>query len=393
VNGVTLCSGTDIYFKMTNSEISIVEVTTKKQIKEFYQFQNRLYKDCPQYVPSLDLDQKATVTKDPALEYCTTCKWLAYKDGKVAGRIMAIVNPRYNNFYGTTKGRFGWYDFIEDYDVAKALMDKAKEWFKAQGMNYVHGPLAYNTTGRQGMLIEGFENIPPFNCLYNYPYYVDFMQRMGFEKEVDWVQYQVPVPDLKEGVPERFVKLGALLQKRYNLKILDFKHLSKGELPKFIRSFFNAYNEVFKAVPNFIPLNDEEIMKEGTLYFKLLKSELACIIVDSDNEVAAYGICMPSMSKALQKCKGNLFPFGWFHLLKAYIKYDTVDMMLLGSSPKWEGKGLSAIYHTYLCGTFIRRRCIASICNPQIETNNALKVWESYPHSDYMRRRCWKMEL
>lgn len=371
--------------------IEIKEVKTSRDLKVFYQFQNNLYKDCPQYVPTLDSDQKHSLTNDPALDYCTCKMWLAYKDGKVAGRIQAIVNPRYNDFYGTRRGRFGWYDFIEDIEVAQALMDTATKWLKEQGMEDVHGPLAYNTLGRQGMLICGFENTPPVNCLYNYPYYPQFMEKMGFAAECDWIQYKL---NASQTTPDKLIRIASMLMERHKLRLLDIKKLGKEERDVLVQKFFRIYNECFKAVDNFIPLTDKEIKITGNSYFSKLKPELTCIVMDENNEVAAFGICLPSFSEAFKKAKGKLFPFGWYHILKAYMKYDTIDLMLVGSSPDWAQKGLSAIYHAHLSGSFQKHKIATALTNPQIVTNTAaIKVWESYDHQEYMLRRCWNRKL
>ena len=368
-------------------EITVKEVVSKKELKIFYQFQNRLYKGCSQYVPSLDTDQKNTLTKDPALDYCTRKMWLAYKGDRAVGRIQAIINPRYNEFYNLRRVRFGWFDFEQDIEIAKALLDTAMEWGRSQGMTQVHGPLFYNTLGKQGMLVEGFENTPPYNCLYNYPYYVEYMEKLGFEKEVDWVQLKL---NASQGVPDKLQRLCDILIRKYNLRVLDLKEI-KGDLKKeLIVKFFNIYNECFKAVPNFIPLTPKEVEKTGNAYFSLLKPELTCIVVDDNNDVAAFGLCFPSLSEALKKAKGSLFPFGWYHILKAYRKYDTIDLMLVGSSPAWAQKGLSAIYHNNLATNFKERNIKYAITNPQIDTNiAATKVWESYDAEPFMRRRCW----
>lgn len=375
-----------------NGEIVVKEVVTKKELKDFYQFQNRLYRNCPQYVPSLDVDQKKMLTKDAALEYCKVCKWLAYKNGKPAGRIMAMINPRFNELYKMQKGRFGWYDFIDDFNVAKALMDTAKAWLSSQGMTQLHGPLSYNTAGKQGMLIEGFDHVPQFNCLYNYPYYVEFMQKMGFVKEEDWVQYYMDVQELGK-VPERLLRLGNLLMEKYNLHFLDLRNIKESELPDLSRKFARAYNGGFSSVPNFIPFTEEEVEKLVKSFVKLLPPDTNCIIMDSDNDIAYFGFSLPSMSKALQKAKGSLLPLGWYHLLKAYRNYEIIDMLLVGASPKWEGKGLSAICHTKLCQAYLDKHTKFAICNPQIETNNAIKIWETYNYKLYMRRRCWRADL
>lgn len=368
-------------------QIVVKEVETKRDLKKFYQFQNKLYKNSKEYVPTLDIDQKNSLTKDPALDYCTNKMWLAYKGERVVGRIMAIINPRYNELYNLRRGRFGWFDFENDIEIAKALTDTAAQWLKSQGMTHMHGPLAYNTMGRQGMLVSGFENTPPVNCLYNYPYYVEFMEKLGFEKECDWVQYKL---NASQGAPEKLNRMADILMRRYNLRFLDIRKINKDQWRKLSENFFKVYNECFKAVHNFIPLTRHEVDAVGSHYLKLLRPELTCIVVDENDEIATFGLCFPSTSEGFKKAKGKLFPFGWYHILKEYRHYKTIDLMMVGSAPAWNSKGLSAIYHSHLAASFREHHIACAITNPQIETNTAaVKVWESYDHQEFMRRRCF----
>lgn len=372
-------------------QVVVKEVSNAKEFKIFYQYQNQLYKDCKVYVPTLDADQKSTLESDPALDYCTRKLWLAYSEERVVGRIQGIVNPRYNEYYNLKRVRFGWFDFEDHPEIAKALLDTAIEWGRSQGMNQIHGPLAYNTLGRQGMLIEGFENVPPTNCLYNHPYYPRTMEQMGFEVETDWVQYKL---NASQGAPEKLYRMSDILMKRYNLRLLDIRTVKGEKKDELIKKFFKIYNECFTAVHNFIPLTEKEIMKTGHAYFKLLKPELTCIVLDENENIAAFGLCFPSLSKALQKTKGKIFPFGWFHLLRAYQQYSDIDLMMIGSNPEWNSKGLSAIYHASLSVSFQKHNIQCAITNPQIATNvAAIKVWESYDHEPYMRRRCWIKDI
>lgn len=371
-------------------EITVKEVSSAGELKCFYRFQNQLYRGCKAYVPTLDVDQKSSLTRNPALEYCTRKMWLAYADGRPVGRIMAIINPRYNELYGTRKVRFGWFDFEENIEIARALLDTAARWGREQGMDTIHGPLAYNTLGRQGMLVEGFENTPPTNCLYNYPYYVTFMEQLGFEKEADWIQYKL---NASQGAPEKLNRIADMLLKRYKLRLMDVQELKGEKRDRIIANFFAMYNESFRAVHNFIPLTDKEIDTTGQFYFKMLRPELTCLVVDEHENVAAFGLCMPSLSEAFKKTGGRLFPFGWYHLWKGFRKYDTIDLMLVGASPAWASKGLSAIYHAHLAASFRKHNIRCAITNPQLENNNAIKVWESYDHEPFMRRRCWTKSI
>lgn len=374
-------------------KVIVKEVSNKGELKSFYQFPNKLYKKCKVYVPSLDRDQLTTLTKDPALNYCKRRLWLAYNEsGKVVGRIQGVINPHYNDYYEKKCIRFGWFDFENDIDIADALLNEVSKWGAQEGMEKIHGPLFYNTLGKQGMLIEGFDKIPPFNCLYNFEYYPQFMNQLGFEKECDWIQYEM---NASQGPPPKLKRISEILLKRYNLREVDLSEIRKDKrlLEDLKSKFFKMYNESFKSVYNFIPLTPEEEKKAGDEYFRLLRRKLTCIILDQENDIAAFGISLPSFSRALIRTRGKLFPFGWFFILMAYIRFNTVDLLLLGASPKWESKGLSAVFHYKLASYFKKKRLKAAISNPQIENNNAIKVWESYEHKLFMRRRCWIKEI
>jgi len=307
-------------------------------------------------------------------------------DGKkVVGRICGMVNPRYNEFYGKKRARFGWFDTIEDFEVARLLLETAEKWAKEQGMNEIHGPLYYNTLGKQGMLVEGFENIPPFNCLYNYPYYNDFVSKMGYEKELDWLQYKMRAD---QDLSEKLTRMSALLKERYNLHEGNMDILKKDKT--LVRKFFDMYNESFSStVQNFIPLTDEEIEEEAASVMPFLSNKTCAIILDENEELVAFGITFPTISPALQKCKGHLFPFGWYHLMKAMKGHDTVDLMLNGAVPAWQNRGVSAVYH---CAMSVRYKASGTkwaIANPQIESNSAVNVWAKYDNELFMRRRCY----
>lgn len=365
---------------------TVREVGDARAFRQFYQFQNRLYHNCATYVPSLDFDQKKTLSHSPCLDYCQQKLLLCCDEaGRVVGRCCAIINPRYNELYGTRRMRFGWTDFIEDFEAAKALLDAAADWGRSQGMTEIHGPLGYNTMYKQGMVVEGFDSVPQSNNLYNFPYYPAFLERLGFVKEADWIQYRLPVD---QPLPDKLHRIADLQQRRYHLQIADITQLKKRK--DLIAKFFKEYNASFLAVRNFIPFTEKEIAEEGAAYVDRLDNELSCIVLDADEDIAAFGICIPSLSAALKKADGHLLPSGWWHLLQAQKHYDTVDMMLVGVSPKWSDKGLSAILHSHLGRNFQRNGVRWCITNPQYEDNPALKVWDAYEQKEfYIRRRVY----
>jgi len=364
----------------------ITEVTSKKDLKAFVRFPLDLYKDCPQYVPALDSDQYKSLTKVSTLSYCQRKMWLVRDDGKVVGRICGMINPRYNEIYNTKRARFGWFDCINDLEVARLLIETAEKWAKEQGMEEIHGPLYYNTLGKQGMLVEGFENIPPFNCLYNFAYYNDLVTALGFEKECDWIQYKVRAD---QPVPEKVVSIAARLKERYKLREGDLETLRHDKA--LVRQFFHMYSDSFAtSVYNFIPFTDEEIEEEAESVMGMLDPRLCCFLVDEDDEIAAFGIGFPSISKGLQKAKGRLFPFGWYHLLKSMKDVRLADLMINGAAPKWQKTGISSVYHCMMSTKYTEAGVKWCITNPQIESNTAVNVWDRYSDKElFMRRRCY----
>ena len=371
-------------------DYKVVEVRTRRDLKRFIRFPDKLYRNCPQYVPALHGDQAHSLMRSASLLYCRRKMWMVMDGKEVVGRICAMVNPRYNERYGTKRARFGWFDMIEDFEVARLLLETAEAWAAEQGMTEIHGPLYYNTLGKQGMLVEGFGNVPPFNCLYNYPYYNDFVLRFGFAGEVDWVQYKMRADT---GTTEKIIRLAGLLKERYNLHEGSIDAVKKD--PDRIREFFKVYNESFAdAVYNFIPFTDEEIEEEAKSVMPFLSDRTSSVIFDENGDLVAFGICFPSISKALQKAKGRLFPLGWYHLLRALRRNDTVDLMLNGAVPAWQNKGVSSLFHVSIAEKAAREGIAWAVANPQIESNGtAVNVWLKYDNELYMRRRCYVKEI
>lgn len=364
----------------------VKEVVTGKELREFIRFPERLYKGCDCYVPPLRKGQMHDLMHSASLKYCRRKMWLAQDEaGRTVGRICAIINPRYNEKYGTRRVRFGWFDLIDDVEVARILFDAAEKWAASEGMNEIHGPLYYNTLGRQGMLVEGFDKLAPFSCLYNYPYYVGIMEKLGFEKECDWIQYMMPAD---QGVDDRMKAIAARVMDRYRLRVADFDALKKDR--GMVRKFFRTYNECYEdTVYNFIPFTDAEIEEEIDQIMGQLDRRLCCVIMDEDDEVAAFGVSIPSLSRAMQKAKGSMFPFGWIHVLRAMKDFTMLDLMLEGAAPKWQNTGISAVFHGMMALQYKECGARWALANPQIETNVAVNVWARYEHELWLRRRCW----
>jgi len=351
----------------------------------FIAFPDELYKGCPQYVPALHSEQRRCLTGAASLEYCTRRMWMVVDGHRVLGRICAMVNPRYNEKYGLKRARFGWFDCVNDFAVAKLLMDTAQDWAKSLGMTEIHGPLYYNTLGRQGMLVEGYENVPPFNCLYNFPYYNDLVNELGFVKELDWVQYRMVA---NHGVPEKTRRVAKVVSERYKLHFGSLDEIKKDR--EKVKAFFRVYSESFaESVTNFIPFTEAEIEEEAGLCVNLISDKVSSILLDEQENIVAFGISSPSISKALQKARGRLFPFGWFHLFRAMRDYETTDLLINGAVPEWQNRGVSALFYMDMADKAMKAGNRWAVSNPQIENNSAVNIWNDYEHEPFMRRRCY----
>ena len=363
----------------------VIEVSTGRDLRRFVRFPDRLYRGCAQYVPALHADQIRSLTRVSTLSYCRRKMWLVLEGRRVVGRICGIVNPRYNERYGTRRARFGWFDTVDDLEVARLLLGTAESWAKAEGMDEIHGPLYYNTLGKQGMLTEGFDHVPPFNCLYNYAYYNGLVTQLGYEKECDWIQYRL---DVEKGLPDKTWRVAELVRERYPLRFGSIDALKKD--PEQVRRFFRAYSDSFaRTVHNFVPFTEEEIEEEAREMMPYASDKVSTLLLDAQGEVAAFGICFPSISRALQKARGRLFPTGWFHLLRAMKDFETTDLMINGATPEWQGKGVSALYYVDLLGKAREAGVKWAVTNPQIESNSAVNIWNAYEKEPYMRRRCY----
>ena len=363
---------------------TIQEVTTSSDLKKFVRFPDKLYRNSGQYVPALHSVEIRALTRSASLSYCKHRLWMVKDGKKVVGRICAIINPRYNELYGKKRVRFGWFDCIDDIEVARMLIGAAEAWAKEQGMTEIHGPLVYNNIGRQGMLVEGYENTPPFDCLYNFPYYNDLVRELGFDKECDWIQYKLVA---NHGVPDKARRVAKLVSEKYNLHIGKLDILKKDK--EQVRKFFKVYNESFSRVHNFIPLTDAEIDEEAKSIMPLISDKTSCVLLDEHEEVIGFGVAVPSLSEALKKAKGSLFPFGWFRVSRALRKYETIDLIVNGVAPEWQNKGISSIYYKEMADRAARLGSRWAISNPQIEGDTAVNIWNCYERDHFMRRRCY----
>ena len=378
--------------------ITIKKIEDLKGLRDFIQFRYDLYRDDPNDVPYLYSDEEFTLRhdKNASFDDCEADYFMAYRDGKPVGRVAAIINRKANERWQTKSVRFGWFDFIDDIEVSKALLDTVAQWGRERGMDKMIGPMGFADTDREGMLIEGFGEYSTAYANYNYDYYPRHMEQIGgFEKDNDWVQCQVKVP---ERVPEKFGKVAEMVSRRYNLKV---HKLSRKELLKegYGREVFQMLNICYGNLYGFASLGERKVDQLVDQYIRIADLNLVSIIVDGNlnNKMVGFGITFPSLSKAQRKLKnGKLLPFGWIGMLDA-IKWhhaDTVDMLLIGVLPEYRGKGANALIFSDLIQQYIRSGFNWAEAMPQMETNDHMLGQWQYLEANYHRRlRSYKKTL
>ena len=375
--------------------VEIKEVVSSRDMKEFIRFPEKLYKDNPYYVPALEYDVQDTLSRksNPAYEFCDAKMYLALKDGQTVGRVAAIINFRANEQWNHKEVRFGWYDFIDDKEVSRALMDKVVEFGRGHGMDTIVGPLGFTDFDPEGLLVEGYDRMSTMALIYNHPYYVEHIEGMGFEKDNDWIEYRV---DITGGLPEKFVRVASIVEKRSKCHVRPLtKKMLKEE--KYGYKIFYLINECYKDLYNFTILTDKMIKKYMDFYLGLLPLKYISCIENEKGELVAFGIIMPSLARALQKTRGRLLPFGWFPLAKAmYWKYDdTLEMLLVGVRPDYRDSGINSLLFTDLFQRAVEDGFKFAETNAIMETNTKnIAQWAIFPGECKKRRRsyCKKLE-
>ena len=375
--------------------VEIKEVTTKADLGLFVQFYYDLYRGNDCAVPFLYSEEIATLRSDknPSFECCESKYFLAYKDGKIAGRVAAIINRRANERWNCHQVRFGWFDFIDDIDVSTALLKAVEDWGIEKGMNEIAGPLGFIDTDREGMLVEGFDQLSTMYINYNYPYYPQHMERMeGFQKDNDYLEMKVKVPEV---VPEKFAKLTEMVKKRYGLRVHKFTRRELIE-QNYGRRVFQLLNATYKDLYGFSQLSETQVDKLVNDYIKIADLNLVTAIMDGDKMVG-FGITFPSFSRALQKTRdGRFLPFGWWHLLKIlkWHKTPIVDLLLIGVLPEYRSKGANALIFDDLIRQFQAYGFEWAETGPQMETNEGvLSHWQYLESINHRRHRCYRKKL
>ena len=378
--------------------IEIRKVKTRRELQAFIQFRYDLYRDDPYDVPYLRFDELRTLRSDrnAAFEDCIAAYFLAYRDGKAVGRVAAIINARANEHWQKKVVRFGWFDFIDDYEVSSALLHTVEEWGRERGMDHIVGPMGFTDTDREGMLVEGFDSLATMYANHNYDYYPRHIDHYGgFAKDNDYVEMLVRVPDQ---IPEKIAKVAQIVEQRSGLRV---HKLTRKELifEGYGREVFSMLNETYKDLYGFARLSNRKIDQLVRQYIRIADLNLVSIIVDThaDNKMVGFGITFPSLSRAMQKTRnGRVFPFAWASLLDAIYWHhaDTVDMLLIGVLPEYRAKGANALIFNDLVGQYIRYGFMWAQAMPQMETNHGiLSNWEYFDAHVNKRLRCFAKEI
>ena len=380
------------------SSVQIKRVETKKDLKDFIEFHYDLYEGDPYDAPNLYSDELNTLSKDKnaAFDFCEAEYFLALKEGKVVGRVAAIINNKANEKWDKKDVRFGWIDFIDDIEVSKALLKAVEDYGREKGMTSVVGPLGFTDMDPEGMLTWGFDQLGTMATIYNYDYYPKHMEKLGgWEKDNDYVEYRLDVP---ETAPEKYTKIAEMVEKRYNLhaRKLTKKEIFEGGYGK---KLFDLINVTYSHLYGFSELTDRQIDQYVKMYFPLADLDLITVIEDGnkDNQLVGLAITIPSLTRALQKCRrGRLFPFGWWHLLRAikFHKTEVVDLLLIGVLPEYRSKGANALVFADLIPRYVKYGFKWGETHVEMETNESVQSqWGPLDPTMHKKRRCYRKPI
>ena len=380
------------------SSVQIKRVETKKDLKAFIEFHYDLYEGDPYDAPNLYSDELNTLSKDKnaAFDFCEAEYFLALKEGKVVGRVAAIINNKANEKWDKKDVRFGWIDFIDDIEVSKALLKAVEDYGREKGMTSVVGPLGFTDMDPEGMLTWGFDQLGTMATIYNYDYYPKHMEKLGgWEKDNDYVEYRLDVP---ETAPEKYTKIAEMVEKRYNLhaRKLTKKEIFEGGYGK---KLFDLINVTYSHLYGFSELSERQIDQYVKMYFPLADLDLITVVEDGnkDNQLVGLAITIPSLTRALQKChRGRLFPFGWWHLLRAikFHKTEVVDLLLIGVLPEYRSKGANSLVFADLIPRYVKYGFKWGETHVEMETNESVQSqWGPLDPTMHKKRRCYRKAI
>lgn len=371
--------------------ITVKEINTKKEMKQFVKFPFSIYKNNPNWVPPIIKDELQTLNKNvnPAFENATARFFLAYKDGKIAGRIAAIINSYEVERQGIKKMRFGWYDVIDDTNVSKALLDKVHEIGKENDLSYVEGPVGFSNLDKVGVLIEGFDELGTMITWYSPPYYKDHLEELGFVKEKEYLENKFLIANVDHPY---YTKIASLIKRRYKLRGASFTKTD--QILPHVDEMFELFSKTYSKLASFVPISDNQIKYFKERYISFVNPEFIKFIFDENDKMIAFGIIMPSFAKALQKAKGKLFPFGIFHLLKARKNPEVVTSYLIGVDEDYQNKGVTAIIFDEFMHSMTAFKVKEMRRTPELEENTAIhQIWKNFDQKTHKRRRTYRKDI
>ena len=372
--------------------VTIKQVTDRKELRRFAKFPNDLYRGNKFFVPqivSMDMDT-FDPKKNRAFEVCEGEYWLALDEtGKVVGRIAGIINHKYNEKVGQKICRFGWIDFIDSQEVASALLAKVEEYASNKGMDFVEGPVGFLEFDVAGVLVDGFDQIPTAYGKYNDPYYEPRILKEGYTKSTDFVEYLITVP---ENV-DHYIRLGDLVGERYGFRQGEFKN-KKELVRKYVDGIFSCLNRCYSPLHGFSELSPAQCEDLKNRFISNLQLDFVSVVVDQDDNVIGFGITLPSLSKALQKANGSLFPFGFIHILRALKKNDTIDALLIAILPEYQDKGVNSMIFSKIGGGMIKHGIKYVESTRELEDNHSVQnIWGRFEHHLHKRARVYIKSL
>lgn len=373
-----------------STTVTVKEVKNKRMLRKFVMFPNKMYKDVEQFVPAFYGDDMADwdKKKNPAFEYCEAKCFLAYKGSKLVGRIGAILSHKANEKWGTRRMRFSQVDFIDDIEVSSALFAAVEKWAKEKNCNEIHGPLGFCDMDREGMLVEGFDRRNMFITYYNYPYYNEHLEKLGYAKDTDWLEYKILAPDSQSEKAQKIHKIAQHVLKRSNYHLAEIK--SRKEYKPYIEKVFNLVNAAYAPLYGVVELSERQVKKYADKFIPLINPDYACFVMDEEENMVAFGVSAPSMAEAIKKSNGKLFPFGFIGVLKALNKNDALDMFLIAVRPDLQGIGINAVILDHLIESCSKNGIKYAETGPQLETNSKiLAQWKMFDKEQHKRRRCY----
>ena len=373
--------------------ITVKEIFSKKEFLSFVKFPFKLYKGSKYWVPSFIDEELALMDKkiNPVYKNADAKFFLAYKNGKIVGRIAAMINWIEVKKIKKNKVRFGWYDVVDDIEVSKLLIEEVINYGKENKLNFVEGPVGFSNLDKAGLLIKGYDELNTMITLYNYPYYSNHLEKLKFKKLAQWVEYEIKVESF-ENSPEKVKKFSELIKKRYSLSVINFNS-SKKIIP-YVDKMFDLLSKTYNQLQTFVPIQDYQINHYKNKYFKYLNPKLIKCIVNNENKLIAFVIAMPSFASALKKANGKLFPFGFIHILKSLYFNDKVSFYLMGIHPDFQNKGVTAILLNEIQKTLNQMGVKIIETNPELEENTAIqRLWKNYKHRIHKKRATYTLNF